>query len=214
MTMRDSRDRCHFASEDVKEYWWYLDGLPSHAWLRWRYHYPQEPFPYQWLIDETADGPATNLSSSSWTPVFRSRPILGGGCCLRKSLGYPKCLPRSRSRTMLPKRRPSQCCRRCGSGTPGGSAVTRRPTCSWMGTASLLITPDCLATPAWKDNLLFYEYFHGDNGAGLGAMHQTGWTALVADLLLDPPRRVRRLVFYDDASITPDLTDVAAGPAG
>ena len=38
--------------EDVKEYWWYLDGLPSHAWLRWRYHYPQEPFPYQLLIDE------------------------------------------------------------------------------------------------------------------------------------------------------------------
>ena len=40
--------------EDVKEYWWYLDGLPSHAWLRWRYHYPQEPFPYQRLIDENA----------------------------------------------------------------------------------------------------------------------------------------------------------------
>ena len=40
--------------------------------------------------------------------------------------------------------------------------------------------------PAW-DNLLFYEYFHGDNGAGLGASHQTGWTALVIDLLLDPP---------------------------
>jgi hypothetical protein len=38
--------------EDVKEYWWYLDGVPSHAWLRWRYHYPQAPFPYQWLIDE------------------------------------------------------------------------------------------------------------------------------------------------------------------
>ena len=43
--------------------------------------------------------------------------------------------------------------------------------------------------PAWRDNLLFYEYFHGDNGAGLGAMHQTGWTALVADLILDPPSR-------------------------
>ena len=41
--------------------------------------------------------------------------------------------------------------------------------------------------PAWKDNLLFFEYFHGDDGAGLGAMHQTGWTALVVDLLLDPP---------------------------
>ncbi len=41
--------------------------------------------------------------------------------------------------------------------------------------------------PAWRDNLLFFEHFHGDNGAGLGAMHQTGWTALVADLILDPP---------------------------
>jgi hypothetical protein len=40
--------------------------------------------------------------------------------------------------------------------------------------------------PAW-DNLLFFEYFHGDNGAGLGASHQTGWTALIVDLLLDPP---------------------------
>ena len=38
--------------------------------------------------------------------------------------------------------------------------------------------------PAWKDNILFYEYFHGDNGAGLGAMHQTGWTGLVADLIV------------------------------
>jgi len=38
--------------EDVKEYWWYLDALPSHAWNRWRYHYPQAAFPYQDLIDE------------------------------------------------------------------------------------------------------------------------------------------------------------------
>ena len=40
--------------EDVKEYWWYLDAIPSHAWNRWRYHYPQGPFPYQELIDENA----------------------------------------------------------------------------------------------------------------------------------------------------------------
>ncbi len=38
--------------------------------------------------------------------------------------------------------------------------------------------------PAWKDNVLFNEYFHGDNGAGLGASHQTGWTGIVADLIL------------------------------
>jgi len=37
--------------------------------------------------------------------------------------------------------------------------------------------------PHWKDYLLFYEYFHGDNGAGLGASHQTGWTGLIAKLL-------------------------------
>jgi hypothetical protein len=36
---------------------------------------------------------------------------------------------------------------------------------------------------AWKDNLVFNEYFHGDNGAGLGAAHQTGWTGVVADLI-------------------------------
>jgi hypothetical protein len=35
----------------------------------------------------------------------------------------------------------------------------------------------------WRANVLFFEYFHGDNGAGLGASHQTGWTALVADLI-------------------------------
>ncbi len=37
--------------------------------------------------------------------------------------------------------------------------------------------------PHWRDLLLFYEYFHGDNGAGLGASHQTGWTGLVAMLI-------------------------------
>lgn len=37
--------------------------------------------------------------------------------------------------------------------------------------------------PNWRDNLLFYEYFHGDNGAGIGASHQTGWTGLVATLI-------------------------------
>jgi hypothetical protein len=45
--------------------------------------------------------------------------------------------------------------------------------------------------PHWRDHLLFYEYFHGDNGAGLGASHQTGWTGMVAKMIqvfgaLDP----------------------------
>ncbi|MGA2620030.1 MAG: glucosidase [Thermoguttaceae bacterium] len=47
--------------------------------------------------------------------------------------------------------------------------------------------------PHWRDHVLFYEYFHGDNGAGLGASHQTGWTGLVAKCIqlfgcLDPKR--------------------------
>jgi hypothetical protein len=45
--------------------------------------------------------------------------------------------------------------------------------------------------PHWRDNLLFYEYFHGDNGAGLGASHQTGWSGVIAKIIqlygfLDP----------------------------
>jgi len=50
--------------------------------------------------------------------------------------------------------------------------------------------------PHWRDHILFYEYFHGDNGAGLGASHQTGWTGLVAKLiqlygLLDPAKALQ-----------------------
>ena len=43
--------------------------------------------------------------------------------------------------------------------------------------------PQFQTDPLWRDHILFYEYFHGDNGAGIGASHQTGWTALVAKLL-------------------------------
>ena len=55
--------------EDVKEYWWYLDAVPSHAWNRWRYHYPQAAFPYQDLIEANARAePATSPSTSCSTP--------------------------------------------------------------------------------------------------------------------------------------------------
>ncbi len=55
----------------------------------------------------------------------------------------------------------------------------RRPVHGWY---------DLLATdPRWKDNIAFHEYFHGDTGMGLGAAHQTGWTALVAHLILTTP---------------------------
>jgi hypothetical protein len=44
--------------------------------------------------------------------------------------------------------------------------------------------------PHWRDHVLFYEYFHGDNGRGCGASHQTGWTALITRMLWDLPRAV------------------------
>jgi hypothetical protein len=37
---------------------------------------------------------------------------------------------------------------------------------------------------AWHDNLIFGEYFHGDNGAALGVFHQTGWTGLIGDVIM------------------------------
>jgi hypothetical protein len=45
--------------------------------------------------------------------------------------------------------------------------------------------------PHWRDLILFHEYFHGEDGTGLGASHQTGWTSLVAKLLQQSgePRR-------------------------
>jgi Glycosyl hydrolase family 63 C-terminal domain len=44
--------------------------------------------------------------------------------------------------------------------------------------------------PHWRDHVLFYEYFHGDNGAGLGATHQTGWTSLLAKLIQQQAQRL------------------------
>jgi hypothetical protein len=45
------------------------------------------------------------------------------------------------------------------------------------------------ADPHWKDLVLFHEYFHGDNGRGVGASHQTGWTALVLRCIEDQARQ-------------------------
>jgi hypothetical protein len=65
--------------------------------------------------------------------------------------------------------------------------------------------------PHWRDHILFYEYFHGDNGAGLGASHQTGWTGLVAKLIqlygsLDATRTLevgRQAAFINPSAVHP-----------
>ncbi|MDP9026511.1 MAG: glucosidase [Actinomycetota bacterium] len=49
--------------EDVKEYWWYTDATPTHSWNSWRYHYPQEPYPYDELV-------TTNASRTKYEPEY------------------------------------------------------------------------------------------------------------------------------------------------
>ena len=69
--------------------------------------------------------------------------------------------------------------------------------------------------PAWKDNLIFSEYFHGDNGAAIGAFHQTGWTGLIADVILRRHGAVRALgdVLRDLAGRGPAMTSSQATTA-
>ena len=70
----------------------------------------------------------------------------------------------------------------------GGAEISRRLAGIFLrdatGTArSTAAPPSSRTIPHWRDYILFYEYFHGDNGAGLGASHQTGWTGIVARLI-------------------------------
>ena len=71
--------------------------------------------------------------------------------------------------------------------------------------------------PHWRDCLLFYEYFHGDDGAGLGASHQTGWTGVIARLMhlfatLTPERALKE--GKKSYSASRDRADVVGSPSG
>jgi hypothetical protein len=85
-----------------------------------------------------------------------------------------------------------------------GGPDGRRPFC---GERELL-----QSHPHWRDHLLFHEYFDGDTGAGLGASHQTGWTALVATLLEASGERMIDSTFADGgtANANAAITDPAS----
>jgi hypothetical protein len=72
--------------------------------------------------------------------------------------------------------------------------------------------------PHWRDYILFHEYFHGDNGAGLGASHQTGWTGLIAELIQrQGEQRLDDLAHAQtspDRSPTPDPRDTPSPQPG
>ena len=132
--------------EDVKEYWWYPDALPSHAWLRWRYHYPQAAFPYQRLIEE-------NARRSRDEPEFEllDTGVFDGGRYWSVDVAYAKASPtevlaRITIENHSPRKRCFRCCLPCGSATRGGSRAVRRRRCSWTGTGSRSSTHGCPAT--------------------------------------------------------------------
>ena len=62
--------------EDVKEYYFYLDNLPTHSYQRWLYKYPQAEFSYNELVTVNRPGHGRKLSTSSLTRCFRRQPLL------------------------------------------------------------------------------------------------------------------------------------------
>jgi hypothetical protein len=67
--------------------------------------------------------------------------------------------------------------------------------------------------PHWRDNLLFYEYFHGDSGAGLGASHQTGWTGLIARAMHMFGTLTPELVLNEGKKVYAQFVTVPAAPS-
>jgi hypothetical protein len=68
--------------------------------------------------------------------------------------------------------------------------------------------------PHWRDLVLFYEYFHGDNGAGLGASHQTGWTGVIARAMhLFATSTAAEFLEHGKTAAVTEVEPVRAGPA-
>ena len=111
--------------EDVKEYWWYLDATPSHAWNRWRYHYPQGEYPYEDLID-------VNGARNKFEPEYE---LLDTGMFDEDKywitdVHYAKASADDLLMTVQvtnagPRPRRCTCCRPPGSVTPGRGTWTR-----------------------------------------------------------------------------------------
>src|ERR1019366_3582143 len=113
--------------EDVKEYWWYLDSVPSHVWNVWQYHYPQSAFPYQELIDVNSarglEDPEYELLDTGvfdddryWCVVVRYAKA--DPTDVLWEIEVPKEGPEPETTTS---------CQRRGSATPGPGSTTRPP---------------------------------------------------------------------------------------
>ena len=165
--------------EDVKEYYFYLDSTPTHSYMKYLYKYPQAAYPYrvEYLPAESDTGMFggnSNWRGPIWMPV--------NALILRALLNYYayygddftiEC-PTGSGRRLTLYQVAEEISRRLVS-IFLRDAHGRRPVYG--------DTRKFQDDPHWRDLILFYEYFHGDNGAGIGASHQTGWTGLVAKLI-------------------------------
>jgi hypothetical protein len=145
------------------------------------------------------DSPYTlSLGGQEWTvdyePAESHTTVFGGNSILARTVWFPlnylliealqrfQPLLRARLQSRASRRLGRTANARRGGGRPVGPArvaLPARRVRSPPGFGDDLPATDLL----WRDKILFYEYFNGDTGAGLGASHQTGWTALVAKLL-------------------------------
>ncbi len=187
--------------EDVKEYYFYLDNIPSHAYMKYLYKYPQVAFPYDQLV-------RANQERGFYDPEFE---LVDTGIFDRNEyfdvfVEYAKqtdediliqirVVNRANTAKHLhvlleyptgsgPHQTLQQVAEAIGQRLCGIFLRNQAGDRPVHGGHSLFQTD-----PHWRDLLLFYEYFHGDNGAGIGANHQTGWTSLVATLLHQQSQR-------------------------
>ena len=113
--------------EDVKEYYFYLDGTPTHSYMRMLYKYPQREYPYDDLV-------ATNRSRGRGefeyelldTGVFADEPLLRRRRRVRQGRARGRADADHRAQPGPGRGRPCTCCRPCGSATPGRGAGRRQ----------------------------------------------------------------------------------------
>ena len=111
--------------EDVKEYYFYLDNLPTHSYQRWLYKYPQAEFPYNDLVAVNRARSGTSWSTSSSTPASSTRATTSTSRWSTPRRG-PKTSCAASPCTTAPRAMPRcTCCPRCGSATRGRGR--RRP---------------------------------------------------------------------------------------
>jgi hypothetical protein len=162
--------------EDVKEYYFYLDSTPTHSYMKMLYKYPQKAYPYEDLVQ-------TNKKRSRSEAEYEllDTGVFDHDRYFDVFTEYAKAGPDDLLIAITAHNRGDQ-----------DAALHLLPTLWFRNTwwsdetpqsRPILSAREVSKDPSWKDLILFYEYFHGDNGAGLGASHQTGWAGAIAYLM-------------------------------